>query len=262
VELQTYWMIIWRRVWLVAVVVIVAGLFAGYQYYHLRKTPGALKVFSSNVTLLIGQAGAPNNTTNSTTNNPTDRITVSQTLADSFASGPILGSHEFDADISNQIGQDMTVIQQRFGNNPDLGGWQNAGAIGGALSAARVDNLVTITATWITAPGAWAIANAVGEVSTAKLGTYLAGDSIQPPAVAHVISSASDPATIPGASASKVTLLELLVLVALIIGIALAFLLDYLDDRIRTKDEVAHLLELPIYAEVPRAPTPGRTAVK
>jgi capsular polysaccharide biosynthesis protein len=67
---------------------------------------------------------------------------------------------------------------------------------------------------------------------------------------------------VPGTSASKVTQLILLVLVALIIGIALAFLLDYLDDRIRTKDEVAHLLELPIYAEVPSAPTPGRTVVK
>jgi capsular polysaccharide biosynthesis protein len=258
VELKTYWMIIWRRIWLVAVVVIVVGLFAGYQYYHLRKTPGALKAYSSNVTLSIGLAG----TTNSNTNNPNNNITVSEALADSLANGPILGSHEFDTDVANQIGQDMTVIQQHFGNNPDLGDWQNAGAIGGALGAARVDTLVTITATWITAPGAWAIANAVGEVSVAKLGTYLVGDAAQPPASAHLISSATDPATVPGASANKVTLLVLLVLVALIIGIALAFLLDYLDDRIRTKDEVAHLLELPIYAEVPRAPTPGRTVIK
>jgi capsular polysaccharide biosynthesis protein len=76
------------------------------------------------------------------------------------------------------------------------------------------------------------------------------------------VSNATDPATIPGASASKVTLLILLVLAALIIGIALAFLIDYLDDRIRTKDEVAYLLALPIYAEVPSAPTPGRTVAK
>lgn len=257
-ELKTYWMIIWRRIWLVAAVVIVVGLFAGYQYYHLRKTPGALKEYTSSVTLSIGLAG----TTSSNTNNLSNSITVSEAFADSLANGPILGSHEFDTDVSNQIGQDMAVIQQRFGNNPDLGDWQNASAIGGALGAGRVDTLVTITATWITAPGAWAIANAVGEVSTAKLGTYLSGDSVQPPASARLVSSATNPATVPGASASKVTLLILLVLVALIIGIALAFLLDYLDDRIRTEDEVVHLLELPIYAGIPRAPTPGRTVVR
>ena len=257
-ELKTYWTILWRRIWLVALVVIVVALYAGYQYYHLRKIPGALKAYSSSITLQIG-LGA---TTNSNTNNASDNIAVSQALADSLANGPILSSHEFDTDVSNQIGQDMSEIDQRFGNNPDLGDWQNAGAIGGALGTVRVDTLVTITATWTSAPGAWAIANAVGEVSAAKLGSYLAGDSVLPPASARVVSNATDPATVPGASANKVTLLVLLVLVALIIGIALAFLLDYLDDRVRTKDEVAHLLELPIYAEVPRAPIPGRTVVK
>jgi capsular polysaccharide biosynthesis protein len=258
VELRTYWTIIWRRIWVVALVVIVVALFAGYQYYHLRKTPGALKAYSSNVTLLIDLAGTPSNNTN----NAENIDVVSENMADSFATGPILTSHEFDTDVSNQIGQDMVEIVQRFGNNPDLGNWQNAGAIGGALGAVRVHSLVTVTATWTTAPGAWAIANAVSEVSVAKIGSYLAGDSAQPPAAAHIVSNATDPATVPGASASKVTLLILLVLAALIIGIALAFLIDYLDDRIRTKDEVAYLLELPIYAEVPRAPTPGRTVAK
>lgn len=257
-ELRTYWTIIWRRIWLVALIVIVVALFAGYQYYHLMKTPGALKAYSSNITLQIGLQG----TANSNTNNAENIDVVSENLADSLATGPILASHEFDTNVSNQIGQDMAEIVQRYGSNPDLGDWQNAGAIGGALSAVRVHSLVTVTATWATAPGAWAIANAVGEVSVTKIGTYLAGDSAQPPASAYIVSNATDPATVPGVSSNKVTLLILLVVVALIIGIALAFLLDYLDDRIRTKDEAAHLLELPVYAEVPRAPTPGRAVAK
>ncbi len=268
-ELRTYWTIIWRRIWVVALVVIVVGLYAGYQYYHLRKTPGALKAYSSNVTLQIGLGRTTNNT-----NNVENISVVSEDLADALANGPILSSHEFDTDVSNQIGHDMPEIVQRYGNNPDLGDWQNAGAIGGALGAVRVHSLVTITATWTTAPGAWAIANAVGEVSDAKIGSFLdyvvtnnltpisSGNNVQPPVAASVISSATDPATVSGASSNKVTLLILLVLAALIIGIALAFLLDYLDDRIRTKDEVAYLLELPVYAEVPRAPTPGRTVAK
>jgi len=257
VELRTYWTIIWRRIWLVALIVIVVGLFAAYQYYHLRKTPGALKAYSSSITLQIGLQNTQNNN-----NNAESIDVVSENLADSLATGPILTSHEFDTDVSNQIGQDMAEITQRYGNNPDLGDWQNAGAIGGALNAVRVHSLVTVTATWSTLPGAWAIANAVGEVSASRIGVYLAGDSAQPPATAYIVSHATDPATVPGTSANRVTLLILLVLVALIVGIALAFLLDYLDDRIRTKDEVAHLLELPVFAEVPRAPTPGRSVTK
>ena len=61
------------------------------------------------------------------------------------------------------------------------------------------------------------------------------------------------PAAIPGSAASKVTLLVLLILVALAVAIALAFLLDYLDDRLRTKEDVTDLFQLPVYAEVLRS---------
>ena len=243
----------------------VVALYVGYQYYHLRKTPGALKAYSSAISIQIGLEA----TTKGDTNNA-NYITVSEALADAFATGPILTSHEFDKAISNQIGQDMSIIEQRFGPNPDLGDWQNTGAIGGSLGASRVDSLVTITTTWNTPDGAWAIANAVGEVSTTQLGNFLdyvvsndpthssSNSTFQQPEVAaRVISNATDAATVSGSASSKLTLYFLLLLVALALGIALAFLLDYLDDRIRSKDQVTHLLELPVLGEIPRAPVPG-----
>lgn len=268
-ELRTYWTIIWRRIWVVALVVVVVGLYAGYQYYKLRKTPGALTAYSSSITLQVGLQA----TTRGDTNNADD-VVVSEALADALANGPILSSHEFDTDVANQIAQDTSAIQQRYGNNPDLGGCQDSGAIGGALSAVRTDSLVTIFATCNTPQGAWALANAVGEVSVAKIGAYLdyvvtndashssTGNFVQPAVSARLISSATNGAAVPGASSNKVTLLALLLLVALAIGIALAFLLDYLDDRVRSKEEVARLLELPIYAEVPRPPAAGRVVAK
>lgn len=266
VELRTYWTIIWRRIWVVVLVVGVVALYAGYQYYHLRKTPGALKAYSSGVTIQIGLQPARNGDTNSA-----DYVMVSESLADVLTTGPILMSQEFDQDILNQINQDRGQIEQRYGASADLGNIQNPGAIGQALSASRVHSLVTINATWITPAGAWAIANAVGEVSAAKMGNYLSyvmtsnvthsttGSSVLPTVEARVISSATNASVVPGSSSSKVTLYILLVLLALVIGIALAFLLEYLDDRVRSKDEVSHLLGLPIYAEVPRAPVPGRS---
>jgi len=44
-------------------------------------------------------------------------------------------------------------------------------------------------------------------------------------------------------------------LVVLIIGIALAFLIEYLDDRIYSKEAVIQSLELPVYGEIPRVPS-------
>ncbi len=241
VELRAYWTIIWRRIWLIALVVVVVALFAGYKYYQLRRTAGALTVYSSSITIQIGLQ-AQGDTSNA------GYVTATEALADEFATGPILASHEFDQDVINQIDQD--------GAGADLGN-ANPAAIGQALSASATHSLVSINATWITSAGATAIANAVGEVSQAKIGSYLGG--LVPPVTARVISSATTAGAVPGPSSSKVTLYILLVLLALVIGIALAFLLDYLDDRIRDKDEVAHLLGVPIYAEVPSAPVPGRS---
>jgi capsular polysaccharide biosynthesis protein len=109
----------------------------------------------------------------------------------------------------------------------------------------------------------------VGEVTTRQIGNFL--DYVIPsnatPSTtsisssdmsARIISGVSEPVTVPGPSSSKVTLYIALVLASIVLGLALAFLLEYLDDRIREKQQAAALLGLPVLAEVPRAPRPGR----
>ena len=83
-ELRAYWKIIWRRIWLVALVVGVMALYVGYQYYHLRKTPGALTAYRSDVTIQIGLQSSPNGVS--------DNIGASESLADALVTGPILSS--------------------------------------------------------------------------------------------------------------------------------------------------------------------------
>jgi capsular polysaccharide biosynthesis protein len=247
----------------VALVVGVVALYVGYEFYHEHKIANLLTTYSSNVTVQIGvqTQGEPANVAVNTA--------TAEAFADTLASGPIFASKEFDTQVSNQVAADTAEITQQYGAHPDLGNWQNASAIGTAISATRIHALVTITVTWSTPAGAWAIANAVGETLSANVSQYFnyslssstpttsTGTPVKSVAVARVISSATAPNTISGTSGKTVELL-LLLLVALVAGIALAFLVDYLDDRIRSKDEVTNLLQLPIYGEVPRPPTPGR----
>ncbi len=265
-ELRAYWTIIWRRIWLVALILGVVLLYIGYQYYYLHKTPGALVAYQSNITFQIGLQA----TTLGIDPSYADNVIVSEALADTLVTGPILTSNEFDTQVSHQIGLDVPQIVQRYGPNPDLGDWHNTDAIGSALNATHIHSLVTVNVTWPTSIGAWAIANAIGEVSTTSIGTYLdyvitkdashssTSGIMQPAVSARIIGNATDAVPVPGTSSSKLLTFAILFLVALIIAIALAFLADYLDDRIRSKEEAQLLLQLPIYGQIPRAPAVGR----
>jgi capsular polysaccharide biosynthesis protein len=268
-----YWSIIWRRIWIIALVVGVVALYAAYQYYHLHKTPGALKVYQSAVIVQIGIQSSPK----ATDQNYNDYVSAAEILADEYTTGPIFTTPEFETQVMQQIQADSSQIAQRYGPHPDLGSLSPP-AIGNSISATRAHSLVTVTVSWDTQPGAWAIANAVGEVTVAHIGSYIdyvvgagtapsldataaagaANAPLQPPVEAKVISQATDLGATPGPSANKPALLVALVLVALVIGIALAFLIDYLDDRIRSREDILQTLQLPVYAEVPRAPTPGQ----
>ncbi len=271
-ELRAYWSIILRRIWVIALVVVIVSLYSGYQYYKIRKTPGALHAYQSNVTLLIGLQASSNITNHS---NYSDYVSVSESIADGFTTGPTLTSASFDKQVYTQVNADMSQIQQKFGANPDLGDLTNpgvaVGAIGGSVTATRAHSLVTVSVSWNTPAGAWAIANAIGEASVAHINDYtdyvvtspntpsIVTTPNRPIVAAKVVLGATDASTIPGTQANKPTLLLVLVLVALIIGIALAFLIEYLDDRIRRPDNVVQLLQLPIYGEVPRTPVAAST---
>lgn len=272
-ELRAYWSIILRRIWVIALVVIVVSLYSGYQYYKIRKTPGALHAYQSSVTLLIGLQASTK-----ITGNYSDYVSVSESIADAFTTGPTITSSKFAKQVYDQVNVDMPQIKQKFGANPDLGDLANPGvavsAISSSITAGRAHSLVTVSASWNTPAGAWAIANAIGEVSIAHINDYsdyvVTNDatragittSQRPVVAAKVIIAATDAATIAGSQANRPTLLLVLVLVALLLGIALAFLIEYLDDRLRKTDDVVQLLQLPLYGEVPHAPSPGNTKLR
>jgi capsular polysaccharide biosynthesis protein len=256
VELRAYWAVIRRRLWIIVALVVIAAAFAGYQYYKLSKTPGALKAYQSNVTVRIGLQADPNDKNA----NATDYLTTGETLADEIVTGPTLTSKDFVARVKQQLDQDYT-----HNGNPQGANQIDEGAIAGALTSTHAHSILTITTTYQTPEGAKAIATAVGEVFTQQGSSFLdyeirngssASDtSIHPQVEAQLVSGASDPGLVSGPAGNKPLQLAALVLVSLLLGIALAFLMEYLDDRVRNKEELEDLLQLPIIGEIPAAST-------
>jgi capsular polysaccharide biosynthesis protein len=261
VELRVYWAILKRRFWIIGPIVLVTMLYVVYQYYFLYKAPGALNAYQSTTTLRIGLKATPQSSDQDYAN----YLTVSSTFADIIVTTLVMNSPQFATEVSRQIQSDMDKIRLRYKGQPDLGEWQNAGTIGSAISTSRTHNLIMVNVVWSTPAGAWAIANAIGAVSTTYMGTYLdyeirsASANTQhgndhPLVSAEVVSHASAPVVVAGPAAHRLALLLVLLLVACIIAIALAFLVEYLDDRIRSREEAEQLLQIPCFGEIPRAP--------
>jgi capsular polysaccharide biosynthesis protein len=254
--------------WIILLVFGVIALYAGYQYYTLLKTPGALKAYQSNITMQIGVQAS----TNSSDQYYSDYVTASEAMADELVTSSLLSSPEFTGQVCLQMQSDMDQIGQRYSSGAaaqlasQLDGCKNAAVLGNALSATRTHSLVTMSAIWSTPAGAWAIANAAGEVSAQQINKYLdyvvrtntAAQNSQPLASARVITAASDATLVPGPQANRPALLLVLLVVALVIGIALALLIEYLDDRIWSRETAIQVLQLPVYGEVPHAPAIGK----
>jgi capsular polysaccharide biosynthesis protein len=266
VELRTYGKVLWRRLWIIALVVGVVAIYVGYQYYTSHKSSGASVSYQTNVDIRIGLQ-APEHSSNQTF---TDYIAASETLADEFATGPTLTSSAFGDQVVQQIQTDMPTITARFHNDnlhEDLKNVTDTSAIISALTATRIHSVIIIDVSWSTEAGAWAIAHAVGEVVTAHISNYLSyqvnntttNNIYYPVAAARVINNTNTITPVTSLIATRTSLLLALLVVGLILGIALAFLVEYLDDRIHETYEVVQTLQLPIYGEVPRAPTLGHT---
>ena len=261
-ELRIYGQILWRRLWIVILVVAIVGIYVSYQYYQSHTIQALTQTYHTDVSMRISLQSAIHS------QSYFDYVNTSSTLADEFASGPTLSSDTFATQVIQQIQNDMHAIKLRYGQNPSLGDWKDTSTIIKALSTTHSHSTVTISVIWNTEAGAWAIAHAVGEVCEANMPTYLDYQvNTQPSAspgylvsVAKVLNQPTKPTAVDsGSSTPRKTQLFAILLVGLIIGIALAFLVEYLDDRIRRSEEVVQLLQLPLYGEIPQAPMPGQS---
>ncbi|MFQ5855796.1 MAG: YveK family protein [Anaerolineae bacterium] len=122
-----------------------------------------------------------------------------------------------------------------------------AGAVSASESSETRHRIVTLWVTWPDAEQAGAIARAAGEVAQAGIDRYFARSG--------VVSVLGEPRVQPVAPPLREQLdLPLRVALGVLAGLGLAFLLDYLDDTVRTADEAEALLGAPVMGEIPANP--------
>ena len=220
-ELMRYWSIVRRRWWLIAALLLVVGVVT-VATYDWSPRPAYTATFRMNV----GMEPEPPPGADYVYN-PLDTWMSSEYLMDDLASA-VRGA-DFAQRVAARLGEEGVNLAGRFG-------------------AATEHRVLTVSASWTDAGQLARIADAavavldeqaaelVGPLGTSRPVLRL----IDPPAVAPVGRSLKDKLNIPVRLG-----------LALLVGVAGAFLLDYLDRSIRNGDEVEGM-GIPVLSRIPR----------
>ncbi len=217
-ELRQYWRIVWRRWWLVAALLIIVLAVSLVTY----RSPAP--VYQATMRFAIGiEGGEPVSAPSG--EGRSDAWLASEYLADDLSE--VLKGGDFAARISERV---------------------DFGVPAGTIFASREHRIMTVTVTWGDRDQAQAIAEAVGAAVQDGGADYfpqLQGVDaravlIDGPAIGPVGRSLKDKLDLP-----------IRLFVALVAGVALAFLWDYLDDTVRDRAEV-EALGIAVLGEIPR----------
>jgi len=231
-ELRRYWNIVWKRGWIILVLVALTAL-SSINWRSGGPAQQYQASFRITVRLTPEERGPDTYTY--------DRYytwLTSEYIVDSFSE--IVKSHAFAEDVSAYLAGDENPLTLP------------AGVIQGATISEQVHRILTITITWSDPDQLGAIANAAVsalENENAKYFSQLGTEG----ATVYVI----DPPTIVpiGAGLRERLDLPIRLFLALLAGVALTFLLDYLDQSVRDREDLESL-GLAVLGQIP--PLPGR----
>ena len=217
-ELRQYWHIIWRRWWLIVALVGIVLIVTLVTYREPQP------VYVATMRFAIGIEGSePVNAASG--EGRSDAWLASEYLADDLSE--VLKGGDFAAGISEQVGFDVPA---------------------GTVFASREHRIMTVTITWRDPDQLQSIAEAVGaavEDGGAGYFPQLVGVQAQAvlidgPGIGQVGRSLKDQLDLP-----------IRLFVALVAGVAIAFLWDYLDDTVRDRTD-AEALGVQLLGEIPR----------
>lgn len=217
-ELRQYWGIIWRRWWLIAILLGVVLVVSLVTY----REPAPVYVASMRFAIGI-EGDEPVNAASG--EGRSDAWLASEYLADDLSE--VLKGGDFARRISEHTGLAVPA---------------------GAIYASREHRIMTVTITWSDRDQVQAIAEAVGaavEDGGAEYFPQLSGVEAQAvlidgPGIGQAGSSLRQKLDLP-----------IRLFVALVAGVALAFLWEALDDTVRNRRDM-ELLGTPVLGEIPR----------
>jgi len=223
-ELRQYWRIVWQRIWvpalLLGIVLVVSVV--------LRRPPPAQYHGSARVLVDI----PPLATVQGMNFDP--RLTAPQAteyLVD-----------DFSLFVTGQVVAD--AVSQKLA---DQGIRVPAGAIQSSTTSEKVHRVVTIQITWGDPQQAAAILNAAVEVLRQEAPTYFSRLEMKGPQI--TLFDGPNISPVP-TSLSQLLDLPVRLILAVVAGVALCFLLDYLDDSLRGREDL-EALGINVLAEVP-----------
>ncbi len=224
-ELRQYWTVIRRWWWIPVITVVLVALLTLVSTRPWQPMPPS---YTTSLSFSIGLK--PENPDDGEENYYT--ALASEYLIDDLSA--VVRGSEFANAVSRRLqGQSITVP---------------AGALQGSTQAGKLHRILTISITWGDPDQLPAIADAVAQTIEAEASTYMPRLFAQNGA-AYLVDRSGIGTVGPGLRQRLEFPLRLLI--ALAAGIALAFLVDYLDDRIRGREDV-ETLGLTVVGEIPR----------
>ncbi|PKO23595.1 MAG: hypothetical protein CVU38_03140 [Chloroflexi bacterium HGW-Chloroflexi-1] len=226
-ELRAYWRIIRRRWWLpVGLALLVGALTLVIQ------RPWQARPATYSATMRFNVGLQPERIPGVYTYDRYYTMLTSEYLVDDL--GEIVRSQAFSRAVSERLADQEIVVP--------------AGAIGASTQPGKLHRILTVNVSWGDAAQLRAIADAIVATMTGRSADFFGQFSAEEADIRLI-----DPPTVSvvGRPAREQLDLPLRVLLALAAGIALAFLLDYLDDAVRDRDELTQL-GLAVLGEIPR----------
>ncbi|MCV4233776.1 Wzz/FepE/Etk N-terminal domain-containing protein [Virgibacillus sp. LDC1] len=221
-ELKQYFGVIQKKWWLIAIIVIVAMVATGVKSYFFT-TP----IYAANAKLIVNQSsGEGAGTLNTST------IQTSIFLINSYKE--IIKSSAI-----------MNKVVEKF---PDLG--QTAGQLSARISVTSANNSQVMNLVYEDTSYAKAaeVVNAVSTVFKEQIPHIMKVDNIT------ILSEADMTATPGPINFNPIMNLLISFVVSLMVAIGLIFLLDYLDDTLKTEADITEMLDVPVLAVVGRIP--------
>lgn len=219
-ELKQYFRIVQRKWWLIAVIVVIAMVAAAVKSFYFT-TP----IYAANAKLIVNQfSGDRAATLNAST------IQTSIFLINSY----------------KEIIRSSAVMNKVVEQYPELG--ESPSQIAAKISVTSANNSQVMNLVYedVSYAKAASVVNAVSTVFKEQIPNIMNVDNI-------TILSEADPTLSPAPiNINPVMNMLISFVISLLLAIGFIFLLDYLDDTLKTEVEIAEIMEVPVLAVVGR----------